>query len=149
MDTEFWAGVLVARLIEGAKFAVGLTTAPRKSVLQEIGGWDRLKDYLAEDFMLGALAATKGRRVILSLCVVEHRIGSEPLPRNFSHRLRWARSTRRSRPAGYVGQLFTNPSRSSCCWWRSDRVGGPFSQPPAFCAPPPLGSLRGRSSEPE
>jgi ceramide glucosyltransferase len=109
MDTEFWAGVLVARLVEGVKFAVGPTTAARKSVLQEIGGWDRLKDYLAEDFMLGALAATKGRRVILSRCVVEHRIGSEPLRRNFSHRLRWARSTRRSRPAGYVGQLFTNP----------------------------------------
>jgi ceramide glucosyltransferase len=40
---------------------------------------------------------------------VDHRIGSEQLRPNFSHRLRWARSTRRSRPAGYVGQLFTNP----------------------------------------
>jgi ceramide glucosyltransferase len=29
--------------------------------------------------------------------------------RNFAHRLRWARSTRRSRPAGYWGQLFTYP----------------------------------------
>jgi ceramide glucosyltransferase len=28
---------------------------------------------------------------------------------NFAHRIRWARSTRRSRPAGYVGQLFTYP----------------------------------------
>ncbi|HLM80204.1 MAG TPA: hypothetical protein VK302_06175, partial [Terriglobales bacterium] len=26
-----------------------------------------------------------------------------------AHRLRWARSTRRSRPSGYVGQLFTMP----------------------------------------
>ncbi len=109
MDTEFWAGVLVARLVEGVKFAVGPTTAARKSVLLEIGGWDRLKDYLAEDFVMGALAAEKGYRVILSRYVVEHRIGSEPMRRNFSHRLRWARSTRRSRPAGYVGQLFTYP----------------------------------------
>jgi ceramide glucosyltransferase len=109
MNTEFWSGVLVARLIEGMKFAVGPTTAARKRVLEEISGWDRLKDYLAEDFMLGALAAANGHRVILSRYVVEHRIGSEPLRRNFSHRLRWARSTRRSRPAGYVGQVFTNP----------------------------------------
>src|SRR5260370_34209721 len=29
--------------------------------------------------------------------------------RNLSHRLRWARSTRRSRPAGYWGQIFTYP----------------------------------------
>jgi ceramide glucosyltransferase len=109
MDTEFWSGVLVARLIEGVKFAVGPTTAARRSVLTDIGGWDRLKDYLAEDFVLGALAAGKGHRVIVSRCVVEHRIGSQPMAQNFSHRLRWARSTRRSRPAGYVGQLFTNP----------------------------------------
>jgi len=40
---------------------------------------------------------------------VEHRIGSEDLQTNAIHRLRWARSTRRSRPAGYVGQLFTYP----------------------------------------
>jgi ceramide glucosyltransferase len=47
--------------------------------------------------------------VIVSRCVVEHRIGSQLMAQNFGHRLRWARSTRRSRPAGYVGQLFTNP----------------------------------------
>jgi ceramide glucosyltransferase len=29
--------------------------------------------------------------------------------RNFAHRLRWARSTRRSRRTGYWGQLFTYP----------------------------------------
>src|SRR5260370_41012259 len=28
---------------------------------------------------------------------------------NLSHRLRWARSTRRSRPLGYWGQIFTYP----------------------------------------
>jgi ceramide glucosyltransferase len=39
---------------------------------------------------------------------VEHRIGSETLRSNASHRLRWARSTRRSRPFGYLGQIFTH-----------------------------------------
>ncbi len=29
--------------------------------------------------------------------------------KNLGHRLRWARSTRRSRPAGYWGQIFTYP----------------------------------------
>jgi ceramide glucosyltransferase len=41
--------------------------------------------------------------------VVEHHIGSATLLQNVEHRLRWTRSTRRSRPAGYVGQLFTMP----------------------------------------
>ena len=77
--------------------------------MQEIGGFDRLKDYLAEDFVMGKFAADAGWKVSLSSYVVEHRIGSETLAANAAHRLRWARSTRRSRPAGYVGQLFTNP----------------------------------------
>jgi ceramide glucosyltransferase len=36
---------------------------------------------------------------------------------NMKHRLRWNRSTRRSRPWGYVGQAFTNPlPLSLLCW---------------------------------
>ena len=109
MNTEFLGGVLVARMLEGMNFAVGPTIVARKQALQEIGGFDRLKDYLAEDFVMGKFAADAGWRVILSSYVIEHRIGSETLAANAAHRLRWARSTRRSRPAGYVGQLFTNP----------------------------------------
>ena len=43
----------------------------------------------------------------LSSYVIEHRIGSQPFAANARHRLRWCRSTRRSRPAGYAGQIFT------------------------------------------
>ncbi len=109
MNTEFLGGVLVARMLEGMKFAVGPTIVARKQALQEIGGFDRLKDYLAEDFVMGKFAADAGWKVSLSSYVVEHRIGSETLAANAAHRSRWARGTRRSRPAGYVGQLFTNP----------------------------------------
>ena len=107
MNTEFLAGLLVARMIEGVKFAVGPTLAVRRSVLEKIGGFDTLKDYLAEDFVLGKFAAEAGFGVILSRNIVEHRIGSEPWRINAAHRLRWVRSTRRSRPLGYIGQLFT------------------------------------------
>lgn len=109
MNTEFIGGLLVARLLEGVKFAVGPTIVARKNMLAAIGGFDRLKDYLAEDFMMGKLAAEDGYGVILSRNLVEHRIGSQDRRTNFTHRLRWDRSTRRSRPAGYIGQLFTNP----------------------------------------
>jgi ceramide glucosyltransferase len=109
MNTEFWSGVLVARMLEGMRFAVGPTTVARKGALERVGGFDAVRSYLAEDFELGRLVAASGSSVILSRYVVEHRIGSEPLAANFTHRLRWNRSTRRSRPAGYIGQLFTNP----------------------------------------
>jgi ceramide glucosyltransferase len=107
MNTEFWAGALVARMIEGMRFAVGPTIVARRRVLHSIGGFERFKDYLAEDFVMGKFAAEAGHGVILSSYVVEHHIGSTTLQQNIAHRLRWARSTRRSRPLGYVGQLFT------------------------------------------
>jgi ceramide glucosyltransferase len=110
MNTEFWGGVFTARLVErGVRFAVGPTAAARKQAIADAGGWNRLGQYLAEDFVLGQSAAAAGWDVILSRAVVEHRIGSQQFVANITHRLRWNRSTRRSRPAGYAGQLFTYP----------------------------------------
>jgi ceramide glucosyltransferase len=109
LNTDFMAGILVARMLEGMRFAVGPTIVARKHVLQAIGGFDRLKDYLAEDFVMGKFAAEAGYGVILSAYVIEHHIGSQNFAGNAKHRLRWCRSTRRSRRAGYAGQLFTMP----------------------------------------
>jgi ceramide glucosyltransferase len=109
MNTEFLAGLLVARLVEGVKFALGPCLVARREALEGMGGFDRLKDYLAEDFVMGAFAAELGYRVSLSSCLIEHRIGSQPFRANLDHRLRWARSTRCSRPKGYAGELFTYP----------------------------------------
>jgi ceramide glucosyltransferase len=108
MNTDFWGAALVAKLTEGVRFAVGPTMIVRRKVLNAIP-WKRLSGYLAEDFMLGQRAAEKGFRVDLSHCVVEHRLGNDTMQNNLLHRLRWARSTRRSRPWGYVGQVFTYP----------------------------------------
>ena len=109
LNTEFIGGLLTARMLEGVRFAVGPTIVARRQVLEKIGGFPVLSRYLAEDFVMGQLAADHGFGVILSHFVIEHHIGSETWRPNFAHRLRWNRSTRRSRPAGYVGQVFTNP----------------------------------------
>jgi ceramide glucosyltransferase len=117
MNTEFLAGVLTARMLEGMKFALGPTISARKAVLDKIGGFDRLKDYLAEDFVMGQLAAQTGCRVLLSRYVIEHRIGGHAFFANLRHRVRWCRSTRRSRPWGYLGQIFTNPLPPALLLW--------------------------------
>ena len=108
MNTDFIGGIVVARMMQGMRFAVGPTIAARRSVLHSVG-FDRLKDYLAEDFVLGQFAAEQGHGVILSSYVIEHHIGNATFRQSLTHRLRWVRSTRRSRPAGYFGQLFTMP----------------------------------------
>ena len=124
MNTDFWGSALVARMLEGMQFAVGPTIAARRQVIEAIGGFARVKDYLAEDFVMGKFAAESGHGVILSSYVIEHHIGTASFRENVAHRLRWARSTRRSRPAGYVGQLFTMPvpiallaCAFSPAWW--------------------------------
>jgi ceramide glucosyltransferase len=119
LNTEFLSSTLVARLLQGMRFALGPTIAARKETLQRIGGFDKLKDYLAEDFVMGKLAAEAGYGVILSSCVIEHHIGSQGFGASLRHRLRWNRGTRRSRPWGYLGQVFTNPlplALLACAW---------------------------------
>jgi ceramide glucosyltransferase len=117
MNTELLGGVLVARMMEGMRFALGCTLAVRRSVLEEMGGFNYLQEFLAEDFVIGQRAAELGHGVLFSSYVIEHRIGSQGMMRNLGHRLRWARSTRRSRPAGYWGQIFTYPLAWALLLW--------------------------------
>ncbi|MGC2743108.1 MAG: bacteriohopanetetrol glucosamine biosynthesis glycosyltransferase HpnI [Candidatus Angelobacter sp.] len=109
MNTELLGGVMVARMIEGMRFALGCTIAVRRNVLEDMGGFSYLQEFLAEDFVIGHRAAELGHGVLFSSYVIEHRIGSQNMMHNLGHRMRWARSTRRSRPLGYWGQIFTYP----------------------------------------
>lgn len=117
MNTEFLAGVLVAWLVGEMNFALGPTLAARRETIEAMGGFADLGHYLAEDFEIGNRAPRLGYRVVLSSCVIEHRIGSQTLKGNLQHRMRWARSTRRSRPVGYWGQIFTNPLPLALLLW--------------------------------
>lgn len=109
MNTEFLGGILTARLVEGMRFAVGPTMVCRRKAVDVIGGFETLKNFLAEDFVFGQRVSEAAMGVGLSSFVVEHRIGTSNFATNAEHRLRWVRSTRRSRPAGYLGQVFTYP----------------------------------------
>lgn len=117
MNTELLGGVLVARMLEGMRFALGCTVAIRRNILEAMGGFSYLQEFLAEDFVIGQRAAELGHEVVLSSSVIQHRIGSQGMMKNLSHRLRWARSTRRSRPAGYWGQIFTYPLPLALLLW--------------------------------
>jgi ceramide glucosyltransferase len=107
MTTEFMAGVAVAERLEGMKFMLGPSMAIRTECLDAIGGFSAMKDYLADDFVLGNWAHRAGWRVALSRHVINHHASNEGFSRTFIHRLRWNRSSRFSRPAGYLGQGFT------------------------------------------
>jgi ceramide glucosyltransferase len=107
MSTEFMAGVIVAERLEGMKFALGPSMAIRRECLAAFGGFPAMKDFLADDFILGHWAERAGYQVALSPHVVEHYASTSGFRATFAHRLRWNRSSRFSRPDGYFGQGFT------------------------------------------
>lgn len=107
MSAEFMAGVLMAERMEGVKFALGPSMAIRRACLDAIGGFAAMADYLADDFVLGNWAERAGYRVALGCRAINHHATATGWWASFKHRLRWNRSTRYSRPAGYFGQGFT------------------------------------------
>jgi ceramide glucosyltransferase len=108
ISTDFIAGVLAARQIEGGiHFALGSTLAMSRPALEAIGGLRPLVDYLADDFELGYRIARAGYEVVLADIVVETHLPAYSFRGFFEHQMRWARSTRDSRRLGYVGLLLT------------------------------------------
>jgi ceramide glucosyltransferase len=111
MSVEMTAGVLVANLLEGMKFGLGPTTVLRKDSLASIGGYPALRDYIAYDFAIGNLMAKAGYRVVLSGHVIDHVVNQGSFRRMWQNQLRWAQTTRYSRPKGHFGSglIFAMP----------------------------------------
>jgi ceramide glucosyltransferase len=115
ISTDFCAGVLVARQLEGGiRFGLGSTLAFRRADLERIGGFESFVDYLADDYQLGKRIADLGRSVELSHVVVATHLPAYTLREFFAHQLRWARGVRNSRPGGYFGLVFTFGILWSC-----------------------------------
>ncbi len=107
MSIEMTAGVLVANLLEGMEFALGPTMAVRRSCVDEIGGLNVLGQYCADDFLLGNLVAAHGHRVLFSHYAIDHIVLNTGFVDSIRHQVRWAKSTRFSRPKGHFGSSLT------------------------------------------
>jgi ceramide glucosyltransferase len=103
MSVEMTSGVLVARMMEGVRFALGPSTAVRKASLRAFGGFERMGGYAADDYMLGFLVAEAGETVVLSNHVIDHLVLKSGFPKSIEHQLSWMRSTRFFPPHGPPG----------------------------------------------
>lgn len=112
VSTEFAPSVLVAEWSGLSGFALGSTMVVRAADLQRIGGFERLRDYLADDFHLGRLVSELGLRVHLSHTVVETHLGGSTWGEVWRHAVRWSRTIRMTRRAGYYGYAITQGT----CW---------------------------------
>jgi ceramide glucosyltransferase len=103
ISTDFCAGILAARQIEGISFGLGSTLAFRRRDLAAIGGFESFVDYLADDYELGNRISRLGLQVKLSEVAVETFLPDYTLREFFRHQLRWGRAVRDSRFGGYLG----------------------------------------------
>lgn len=107
ISTDFAAGALVARDLEGIRFGLGSTLAFRRRQLETMGGFEAVVDYLADDYEIGNRIAAQGLDVRLSGTVVETCLPAYSIREFLSHQLRWARTIRDVRRWGYLGMVCT------------------------------------------
>lgn len=98
INTDFVPMVMVARWVQGLKYAYGASIAVKREALDKIGGWRVLADYLADDYQLGNRVHQAGYRIALLPYVVETVLDSVTLHDVFRHQLRWARTYRVCQP---------------------------------------------------
>ncbi len=84
-------GVVSVKRIAGKDLVVGKSMALRRQDLRAMGGFERLKDVLAEDFLCGRLVVTElGKRVALASQPVFNVTRSQTLATFFARYLRWS-----------------------------------------------------------
>lgn len=107
LSSDWVAGVLVARHLGDVGFAFGAAIATTRERLAEIGGFEALVDHCADDYELGYRIAARGFHVALPPHVVMSESVGSTLSQFFAHQMRWAVTTRHSRPGGYLGSVLT------------------------------------------
>jgi ceramide glucosyltransferase len=98
----FAPAVLVAARFSAGPFGFGSTLALRRETLKAVGGFRALSEYLADDYVLAARVAERGRRIALSPTVVDMVVSEPRLGSLLAHELRWARVVRSVRPLGWT-----------------------------------------------
>jgi len=102
--TDFATAVQVSYTNRRAfHYGFGSTLAFPRRVLEGVGGFAALADYLADDHQLGTLIAQAGYGIVLSDLVVETTLPDYSLRDFWNHQLRWARTMRDASPRGNLG----------------------------------------------
>ncbi len=106
MSIEMSSGVCASLLTEPVSFALGPTMVARRACVEEIGGFERMAEYCADDFVLGNWISEK-HTVALSGHVIDHIVLNVDFLNSMRHQVRWMKSTRFSRPKGHFGTALT------------------------------------------
>jgi ceramide glucosyltransferase len=107
MTIEMSSGICADSLVEPVRFALGPTMVTRRACVDEVGGFESMADYCADDFVLGNWIARNGYKVVLSGHAIDHMVLQADFVDSMKHQVRWMKSTRFSRPMGHFGTGLT------------------------------------------
>jgi ceramide glucosyltransferase len=105
----FFPSVLVGRVVKARAGCFGATMALKRADLEAIGGFDALRNLLADDYFLGAKVQALGKKLHLTAMMVDDHVFEPSLRKLFLHELRWARTIRSIAPVDFAGTVATHP----------------------------------------
>lgn len=107
MTIEMSSGICADSLVEPVRFALGPTMVTRRERVEELGGFESMAEYCADDYVLGNWIAKNGHKVVLSGHAIDHMVLQADFVDSMKHQVRWMKSTRFSRPKGHLGTGLT------------------------------------------
>jgi len=107
MISDFFAGIMVAWLLDGIKFCFGQTIVTTRKSIEGYGGYQVIENRPADDVYAGRLVAEQGYEVKLLPYVVQSVADFQSLRELFYKRIRWMTVMRLMRPWGHLGLIFT------------------------------------------
>jgi ceramide glucosyltransferase len=85
----------------------GSTIALKRTVLDEVGGFNAFADYLADDYEMGRAVREHGYGLAMPAMGVSHTAAEASAAELFRHELRWTRTIRLVNPIGHLGSIVT------------------------------------------
>jgi ceramide glucosyltransferase len=107
MVSDFYPGILVARQLDGVKFALGTTIATTRTHLGGFGGYRAIENRPGDDLLVGRLIAEQGYKVELLPYTIQTVADYQSMPELLHKRMRWVVVMRHMRPWGHLGLLLT------------------------------------------
>jgi ceramide glucosyltransferase len=104
----FLPGALLGRAL-GRRDCLGATMCLRRETLSRTGGFEALKDNLADDQVLGRRVRGEGLDVVLAETVVATTVPERTIAALWWHELRWAKTIRTLEPAAFTASVLQYP----------------------------------------
>lgn len=116
VNADFWSQVLQARQLGPVRFALGAAMTIRHDVLQRIGGFTSVVNFLADDNQLARRVSQLPAQLDIAPVVVECWESPAGWRQAWAHQLRWARTIRVCQPISYFFSIITSLTFWSFLW---------------------------------